>query len=545
MTELTPQSLGSVITISKGRKHEITDSPSITSRRLIGIDDLRNDDLIRYTDDATGTEAIPDDVLIAWDGANAGTIGYGKNGYIGSTISRLRVKSGARLFTPFLGLYLKSKFDYLRQTSTGATIPHINRNALENVPLPAVEFDDQIRIAHLLSKVEGLIAQRKQHLQELDDLLKSVFLEMFGDPVKNEKRHKISTLTPYITHLTSGGRGWAEYYSSSGKRFIRSLDVQMNSIGSDDVAYVTPPNNKEAERTRVMPGDVLLTITGSKIGRVCCVPEDFEEGYISQHVAIIRTQGINPIYLSFYLSMPACGQRAIAKQQYGQAKPGLNLTQIQNFEIIDPDRNLQNQFAAIFEKIKGIKSRYQQSLADLEALYGALSQKAFKGKLDLSRVPLPTAPIEANTEITPALEGTPIQTSRIVLQPPSFPQPQTAIAEWLEAYCQQLGEGHAFVATDFVEAVNTQYLNKEIDPAIFGAAFPSSPWAEQEDEHGPDWAQNKDAPSPAWCDKDHEQLKQWVFDALAKGKLKQVFDATTNSITLVRATPAPVKSHTA
>ena len=273
------------------------------------------------------------------------------------------------------------------------------------IPIPEKDgepdFDDQKRIAHLLGKVEGLIARRKQHLQQLDDLLKSVFLEMFGDPVRNEKNHNISTLAPYITHLTSGGRGWARYYSDTGKRFIRSLDVQMNAIGSDDVVYVTPPNNKETERTRVIPGDVLLTITGSKIGRVCSVPQDFEEAYISQHVAIVRTKGINTVYLSFYLSMPACGQRTIAKQQYGQAKPGLNLTQIQNFEIIDPDIDLQNHFAAIVEKVDTLKSRYQQSLTDLESLYGALSQKAFKGALDLSRVVLP---VESTTEDTESTE---------------------------------------------------------------------------------------------------------------------------------------------
>nr|WP_303649882.1 restriction endonuclease subunit S [Desulfobotulus pelophilus] len=172
----------------------------------------------------------------------------------------------------------------------------------------------------------------------------------------------------------------------------------MNAIGSDDIVYVTPPNNKETERTRVIQGDVLLTITGSKIGRVCSVPQDFEEAYISQHVAIIRTKGINPVYLSFYLSMPACGQRIITKQQYGQAKPGLNLTQIQNFEIITPDIDLQNQFAAIVEKVEGLKSRYQQSLTDLETLYAALTQKAFKGELDLSRIPLPTEPDASRKE---------------------------------------------------------------------------------------------------------------------------------------------------
>ena len=251
--------------------------------------------------------------------------------------------------------YLASYLNYanLNPYITGTTRGKLTRKQLDSVEIPLPPIVDQKRIAYLLGKVEGLIAQRKQHLQHLDDLLKSIFLEMFGDPVRNPKNHKISVLAPYITHLTSGGRGWAKYYAPLGKRFIRSLDVQMNNIGSDDVVYVNPPGNKEAERTRVKPDDVLLTITGSKIGRVCYVPKDFEEAYISQHVAIIRTRNISPIYLSFYLSMPNCGQRTIEKQQYGQAKPGLNLTQIENFEILDPDINLQNHFATIVEKVEG------------------------------------------------------------------------------------------------------------------------------------------------------------------------------------------------
>jgi type I restriction enzyme S subunit len=331
-------------------------------------------------------EAYPGDILISVR-APVGAVNIcNQKSIIGRGLSAIRPSSS--LNGQFLYYFLKANERQIGALGTGSTFKAITQDTLKRFEVPLPLLDDQKRIAHLLGKVEGLIAWRKQHLQQLDDLLKSVFLDMFGDPVRNHKTHKISTLGPYILHLTSGGRGWAKYYSSAGKRFIRSLDVQMNAIGSDDIVYVTPPNNKETERTRVQPGDVLLTITGSKIGRVCFVPKDFEEAYISQHVAIIRTRGINPVYLSFYLSMPACGQRIIAKQQYGQAKPGLNLTQIQNFEIIDPDIDLQNQFAAIVEKVEGLKSRYRQSLTDLESLYGALSQKAFKGELELSRVPL-------------------------------------------------------------------------------------------------------------------------------------------------------------
>ena len=69
---------------------------------MVGIDDLRNDTLIRMSDDKDGVLARVDDVLIAWDGANAGTIGYGKRGYIGSTISRFRLRDTSKFYAPFI-----------------------------------------------------------------------------------------------------------------------------------------------------------------------------------------------------------------------------------------------------------------------------------------------------------------------------------------------------------------------------------------------------------------------------------------------------------
>jgi type I restriction enzyme S subunit len=78
----TSLKIGDVITISKGKKHSIIEEPAANSRRLIAIDDLRNDNLLRYTNDKKGTDVTTNDILIAWDGANAGTIGYGKEGLI-------------------------------------------------------------------------------------------------------------------------------------------------------------------------------------------------------------------------------------------------------------------------------------------------------------------------------------------------------------------------------------------------------------------------------------------------------------------------------
>jgi type I restriction enzyme S subunit len=279
-------------------------------------------------------------------------------------------------------LYYALKKRGFKDIITGAAQPQITGEGLNKIVLNIPErLDDQIQIANLLSKAETLIEQRKLSIALLNKFLKSTFSEMFGNPITNIKQFRKEKLKQFIVFLTSGGRGWNQYYSNKGKRFIRSFDVQMNGISNEDAVYVNPPNNQESKRTEVKPNDILLTVTGSKIGRVTTVPIDFGIGYVSQHVAIIRVKNIMPLYLSYYLSDINCGQYLIRKNQYGQTKPGLNFKQIEGFEILIPPPELQTQFAQIVTKTEALKKQYKNSLQELENLYGSLSQQAFSGTL--------------------------------------------------------------------------------------------------------------------------------------------------------------------
>ncbi len=265
---------------------------------------------------------------------------------------------------------------------------HLYPKDVERISVPFPILDDQIRIAHLLGKVEGLIAQRKQHLQQLDDLLKSVFLEMFGDHT-TMRRQQHFPFGEFIEFLTSGSRGWAQYYSDSGSIFLRINNVKDARLKLEDIVYVNAPDSAEANRTRVRAGDLLLSITAD-LGRTAVVPNALDGSYINQHLALIRINidtGFNPSFLAWYFSLPY-GNSFIQKKNREGVKAGLNFDDIRSFPVIKPPIDLQNQFAAIVEKVESLKSRYQQSLTDLKVLYGALSQKAFKGELDLSRVPL-------------------------------------------------------------------------------------------------------------------------------------------------------------
>ena len=104
--------------------------------------------------------------------------------------------------------YLKSWFGSNKQKlinqGRGVALKNLSATIVRNLEIELPTLNDQIRIAHLLGKVEGLIAQRKQHLQQLDDLLKSVFQEMFGDPVRNEKGWNIEPCEKVVFDISSG-----------------------------------------------------------------------------------------------------------------------------------------------------------------------------------------------------------------------------------------------------------------------------------------------------------------------------------------------------
>lgn len=180
--------LGEVISLKKGKKADIHTLQTSQSKRYIQIDDLRNDDNLKFTDSLNITEVFPEDILIAWDGANAGTIGYGLSGAIGSTITVLKQNEyyKDKILSDYLALFLESKSQYLRDRATGATIPHLNKNILLNLQLELLHPESQDNIVNTLNIIKRVIAKRKFQLNELNLLVKSRFNEMFGDPVLNE-----------------------------------------------------------------------------------------------------------------------------------------------------------------------------------------------------------------------------------------------------------------------------------------------------------------------------------------------------------------------
>jgi type I restriction enzyme S subunit len=258
-------------------------------------------------------------------------------------------------------------------------MPNLNTGILRALPVRLPPLSEQRRIADVLDRAEALRAKRRAALAELDGLAQSIFIEMFGPPTRIMSSWPTQSLGTLLRFLTSGSRGWAEYYSETGDLFLRIQNVKNDELSLNEVAFVKPPDTAEANRTKVNAGDVLLSITAD-IGRTAVVPNAIEKAFISQHLALLRTDGISPRFLSAYLSSES-GQEQIFKRNKQGVKAGLNFDDIRSFIIPLPPNNLQQEFArrvAVVEKLKAVQ---RASLAELDALFASLQDRAFRGAL--------------------------------------------------------------------------------------------------------------------------------------------------------------------
>lgn len=278
-------------------------------------------------------------------------------------------------------------YSEFKRLAAGAVVKNLNIELAKSLNVRLPPLDDQKRIAHLLGKVEGLIAQRKQHLQQLDALLKSVFLEMFGDPVKNEKGWGVQVFSE-IGKFQSGGTPSKDRpdFWEGNYPWVSPKDMKRPYI-ADAEDHISEKVFSETSLRRVDAGNVLIVVRGMILAHSFPVAINTVPVSINQDMKAIHPNGeVDAVYLMNCLNaMKRQIMSLITTAGHGTKK--FDAFAMSELNIPVPPIALQNQFAAIVVKVEGIKGRYQQSLADLESLYGTLSQSAFAGELDLSRVP--------------------------------------------------------------------------------------------------------------------------------------------------------------
>lgn len=293
-------------------------------------------------------------------------------------------------------------------------------------------------------------------------------------------------------------------FTSEGDVAVLGIDnAVQNRFAWGERRFISDEKYQELQSYRVFPGDVIVTIMGT-IGRSAVIPDDIPVAINTKHLAAItlNREVANPLFLSYSIHSSPFVRKQFASKNRGAIMSGLNLGLIKETKIKRPPIELQNRFADIHGQVDQLRSSYLQSLCNLEALYGALSQQAFKGELDLSRVALPAAPIEGVSTVATALP-TPTAAPAIKLPEPELLLPALEYREqlqpllhfWLEAYRAQLGSA-AFSVENFIAAAQTR----------LAALHPDN-----------DFELDADA---------YEHIKSWVFEALTAGHLEQTRNIT-------------------
>lgn len=318
-----------------------------------------------------------DIILLAEDGGHfenpSRGIAYFVSGkcWVNNHAHVLRPKSGfdIRFLTRVLENYNVVPF------VTGTTRGKLTQAGAAKIPIPLLPLDYQRRIAAILDQADVLRERRRKAVERASRLAQAIFISTFGDWSRPNHGIPLVKLGPNLDFLTSGSRGWAEYYRDAGSLFLRIQNVRYDELDLTDIAYVSPPHSAEARRTRVQPGDVLLSITAD-LGRTAVVPKEIGEAYINQHLALIRTRAFDPRFLSAALASPA-GQKIIRSKNREAVKAGMNFDDIKSIEVPDVSREAQCAFARSAAKAGAILYKAREHLAATDQLFLALQNQLF------------------------------------------------------------------------------------------------------------------------------------------------------------------------
>ena len=324
-------------------------------------------------------EVAPGDLLVSWSATLGVFVWEGPDtALVNQHIFRV-VPDPGRIDSRYLRHMLSDALVQMEQHLHGATMKHVNRGEFLATTIPLPPLAEQERIAGILDAADALRAKRREALAQLDTLLQSTFLDMFGDPVTNPMGWEVVSVGDEIRFLTSGSRGWAKYYAKDGDTFIRIQNLKDGQLDLGDIAFVKVPESAEAKRTTVEPGDVLLSITAD-LGRTAVVPRGIAKAHINQHLAILRFTSLNPVFVSYQLASKG-GQAQFDQLNREGVKAGLNFNDVKRIRLTNPPLNLQQRFAAIVESVEHQKVSQRGHLAELDTLFASVQSRAFRGDL--------------------------------------------------------------------------------------------------------------------------------------------------------------------
>lgn len=431
--------------------------------------------------------------------------------------------------------FLPSVLEKIHSKTTYTTVKHLSVKTIKAIKIPLPPLDDQKRIASLLTQVEQLIAKRKESIELLDELLKSTFLEMFGDPVRNEKGWEKKRFD-YFSQSRLGKMRDKQFISGNHlRKYLGNSNVQWFNFRTDELLEMDF-NEKERETFRLDYGD-LLVCEGGDIGRCAIWKNNLEDCYFQKALHRVRMDNniAVPEYVQFVLYFYSIfnGFKNVKNKA---TIPHLTGAKLKETSIPLPPLDLQRKFALIVNKTEAVKSLYQKNLDEMENLYGSLSQRAFKGELDLRSIPLDEV-LDSHEVQAEAAQERLHDEDRVTVEQPENKK------EWFSLKNLALTAAGFFLLKKFIDVLETkkeepesfemssafleEHINKSFVLEMLGKedgafSFPQL-WGQIKEAifSGP---LDKYSLESGWESVLYSHLKERIFLLLEDGRVTQTFD---------------------
>lgn len=286
----------------------------------------------------------------------------------------------------YLVHYLRSKqfVSWISDQVAGAKMPRVSMKVFWEHEIPLPPLDEQKRIAAILDKADAIRQKRKQAIDLADEFLRSVFLDMFGDPVTNPKGLSEAKLTEFADVITGFAFKSAEYVEDdkANVRLCRGANTLPGYLDWKDTAYWDSSKLSGIENYKINAGDVILAMDRPWISsglKVCVFPDNERDTYLVQRVARMRPK--NSLYTDYLYSsiLSKAFERHCCPTE--TTVPHISPVELKNFSLLMPDEELLKKYNNAVTTVRKSKSAMEVAWLESNHIFDSLSQKAFSGQL--------------------------------------------------------------------------------------------------------------------------------------------------------------------
>lgn len=283
------------------------------------------------------------------------------------------------IYNKYLFYFLRLKKDYLNSLGRGATFKEISKSIVESIKIPLPPLSTQLAIVSELDKINELIRLKKEQLKDFDNLAQSLFYEMFGDPVENEKGWEVKKLNEIVSDNCSISYGIVQPGDGveNGVPVVRPVDMTKTFVSRKGLKNTTKEISDSYKRTILKGNEILMCVRGTT-GLISMATPELQGCNVTRGIAPIECGPTCDKWFIFYQILNPAIQHHIAEYTRGIALKQINMKDVRDIPLCLPPLSLQRLFAQRIEQIEREKSEVQKSIQDLETLLASRMQYWFE-----------------------------------------------------------------------------------------------------------------------------------------------------------------------